>query len=172
MRILVIQDHKENRKKCSLTPVEGHPGVTFLRLSSPAWNSDLVEIGSGILLAVDAPLLTPVDAPLVQSGGQLVVLDSTWARLGKLARRFRVAEGARLERRSLPATILTAYPRVSKVHEDPAGGLATIEALFAATAILGEPWPELLTGYHWAEEFLRRNQATLPLASSAASRLC
>jgi pre-rRNA-processing protein TSR3 len=71
--------------------------------------------------------------------------------------------GARLERRSLPRALTTAYPRRSKLFVDPAAGLATVEAIFAVTAILGEPRPEVLAAYPWAEEFVRRNRAVLGL---------
>lgn len=171
MRIWVIQDHKENRRKCSLTPLEGRPDVTFQRLESPAWAPAKLEVGSGILLSIDGPLLTRADHSLLSGEGALVLLDSTWARLPKLVSRLKILDGARLEPRSLPRGILTAYPRVSKIHEDPDGGLASIEALFAATAILGEPCLDLLRGYRWAEEFLRRNPS-LPLVTSPVSRLC
>lgn len=171
MQILVIQDHKENRRKCSLTPLEGRAGVSFVRLESPALAPAKFEVGSGILLSMEGPVLSPADARLVSGGGALIVLDSTWARLPKLAKRLTLAPGAQLVRRSLPVEIVTAYPRVSKVHEDPPGGLASIEALYAATALLGEPNPELLQGYRWAEEFLRRNSTHL-LATTPASGLC
>jgi pre-rRNA-processing protein TSR3 len=51
----------------------------------------------------------------------------------------------------------TAYPRVSKQGTDPAHGLASVEALFAAYHILGRPTVGLLDHYRWKEEFLRLN---------------
>ena len=51
----------------------------------------------------------------------------------------------------------TAYPRASKQGTDPAHGLASVEALFAAYHILGRPTEGLLDNYRWAEEFLRAN---------------
>ncbi len=168
MRFLVIQDHKENRRKCSLTPLEGRADVAFVRLESPAWVPGKVEVGSGILLEIDAPPLAREDVSLLGEDDQLVLLDATWARLPKLSNRISVAGGARLEPRSLPPGIVTAYPRVSKVHRDPPAGLASVEALFAATVILGRPRPDLLAGYRWADEFLRRN-GWLPLATVPAS---
>ena len=85
------------------------------------------------------------------------LLDSTWARLPKLAKRISVSNGARLEARSIPPGVVTAYPRISKVHEDRAGGIASAEALCAASVFLGEPRLDLLNGYKWAHEFLRLN---------------
>jgi pre-rRNA-processing protein TSR3 len=58
--------------------------------------------------------------------------------------------------RSLPPT-KTAYPRLSRIAPDPAGGLATIEAIYSAYRQLGRPCDGLLDHYHWAAEFLARN---------------
>ncbi|HVJ86682.1 MAG TPA: hypothetical protein VM452_13615, partial [Caulifigura sp.] len=60
----------------------------------------------------------------------------------------------------------TAYPRTSKLFEDPAAGLATIEALVAAYVQMGRGIEGLLDGYQWREEFLKRNRElmTAPLA--------
>jgi len=57
-------------------------------------------------------------------------------------------------RRSIPGGLRTAYPRVSKVFDDPAGGLASIEALYVARKLLGDDDPQLLDGYHWQDDFL------------------
>ena len=59
-------------------------------------------------------------------------------------------------RRSLPA-LHTAYPRRSRTFEDPAQGLASIEALYAALHRLGADPGDLLEGYRWAEAFLAAN---------------
>ena len=155
-RILVVVDHKENRRKCSLTPIEGLPGVDFVRLSARSGEQRPFELPPGILLAVDAPPLEAGDRHLLEAGA-LILIDATWARLPAVGRRLAPRPGARIERRSLPAAARTAYPRVSKVHRDPDGGLASIEALYLATAILGEPRPALLEGFHWREEFLALN---------------
>jgi len=68
---------------------------------------------------------------------------------------LRTLEGELALRRLPP--LESAYPRRSKLFEDPAGGLASVEALYAALAILGEPRPELLDGYRWRERFLAAN---------------
>jgi pre-rRNA-processing protein TSR3 len=59
-------------------------------------------------------------------------------------------------RRRLPP-LATAYPRKSRQFEDPASGLASVEALYAALAILGEARPDLLAQYRWAQGFLDAN---------------
>ena len=60
--------------------------------------------------------------------------------------------------RSLPGEIRTAYPRRSKLFRDPPRGLATVEALVSALAILGSPDFSLLEGYLWADNFLALNR--------------
>jgi hypothetical protein len=52
---------------------------------------------------------------------------------------------------------VTAYPRASQIHPDPDGGLATIEALFIASALLGKWDVSLLSRYYFAREFMERN---------------
>jgi pre-rRNA-processing protein TSR3 len=52
--------------------------------------------------------------------------------------------------------VSTAYPRTSKCFDDPAQGLASIEALYLARALLGDKDPSLLDGYYWRDDFLRR----------------
>jgi len=160
MHFLIVQDYKENRRKCTLTALESRTDFTFRRLEHPSRSAEKVEVGPGILLEIDAPPLSRGDAQLV-AAGSLVIVDSTWARVPKVLGRLRVTEGACLQRRRIPDGFLTAYPRMSKLHSDPPDGLASVEAIFAATAILGEPLPDLLGHYHWAREFLWRNQEIL-----------
>lgn len=156
MRLLIVQDFKENRRKCTLTPLEGSSGIEFLRLGHPARSPDGVELPSGILLDIQGPSLSSRDRTLA-SGRTLILVDSTWARVPKVQARMRVAPGCKLHLRSLPSCFRTAYPRTSKLFEDPPAGLASVEAAFAATVLLGEPRFDLLADYRWAREFLERN---------------
>ncbi|MCU0722941.1 MAG: hypothetical protein MUC63_04900, partial [Planctomycetes bacterium] len=55
----------------------------------------------------------------------------------------------------------TAYPRSSKVYRDPPGGLASAEALFAASLILMRPDETFLDGFRWKREFLEENRETI-----------
>ena len=138
--VVVIRHPKERLAKCSLRPLHGRPGFTFLR----ATKGFRYDATGHLLLAVDAPPLTAADA-----GHPLLLLDSTWRHLPALES---CVTGAPL-RRSLPG-IRTAYPRISRVFTDPPQGLASVEALYAALAILGQEDQALLDGYHWREEFL------------------
>jgi pre-rRNA-processing protein TSR3 len=139
----VIRHPKERISKCSLRFLHGRPEMTFLR-AKPGWRFDATGF---TLLAVEAPALSPEDA-----GRPLLLLDSTWRWLPQL---MACLHGEPV-RRSIPGGLETAYPRTSKVFEDPAGGLASIEALYVARRLLGDEDASLLEGYHWREAFLRQ----------------
>jgi pre-rRNA-processing protein TSR3 len=137
----VIRHRNERLAKCSLTPLQGRPEITFLR----ARGQFRFDATGFIVLAVDAPVLTAADA-----GPPLLLLDSTWRNLPSLLRRL---DGQAILR-SLPPEVRTAYPRASKVSQDPSVGLASVEALYLARKILGDDDPSLLAAYHWREVFL------------------
>ena len=138
----VIRHPKERISKCSLRFLHDRSEMTFLR-GKPELRFDATGF---LLLAVDAPPLSIDDA-----GKPLLLLDSTWRWLAQLQDCV-VGEPVR---RSIPGGLRTAYPRVSKVFDDPAGGLASIEALYVARKVLGDDDPALLDGYHWKEDFLQ-----------------
>jgi pre-rRNA-processing protein TSR3 len=141
--VLILRDPRESIQKCSLTPLRGREDVEFLKYDP----NRRYDAAGRILLHHEGELLTEDDA-----GAGLFLVDSSWRRLPKLLDRV---DGEPLRRRLPP--LRTAYPRKSVVFEDPDGGLASIEALYAAVRILYGPRPELLEGYRWAEEFLRLN---------------
>jgi pre-rRNA-processing protein TSR3 len=137
----VIRHPKERLAKCSLRALHGRPEITFLR-ARPGFTFD----GTGFtLLAVDAPALSAADA-----GRPLLLLDSSWRWLSQL---LAAVTGAPV-RRSIPGGVRTAYPRQSKVFDDPQQGLASVEALYVARLVLGDDDPSLLADYHWRDAFL------------------
>jgi pre-rRNA-processing protein TSR3 len=142
----VIRHEKEKIRKCSLRFLHERPEMTFLR-QRPGFRFDATGF---TLLAVDAPPLSPADA-----GRPLLLLDSTWRWLPQL---LACLDGVPVPR-SIPGPLRTAYPRTSKVFTDPVAGLASIEALYVARALLGDEDPTLLDGYHWKDEFLQSLRA-------------
>jgi pre-rRNA-processing protein TSR3 len=44
---------------------------------------------------------------------------------------------------------------VSKIAEDPTGGLASVEALYLARLLLGSRDDSLLDDYYWRDPFMR-----------------
>jgi pre-rRNA-processing protein TSR3 len=138
--ISVIRHPKERRSKCSLTPLEGRADIDFFR-ARPNWSFDITGF---TVLALGAPELSPEDA-----GRPLLLLDSTWRLLPQIEACL-YGQGVR---RTLPA-VPTAYPRISKIAEDPMGGLASVEALYLAKLLLGERDDALLADYYWRDVFL------------------
>lgn len=157
----VIQDYKENRRKCTVQPLAGSKGLEVLRLGVPVPGEELLAVPPGILLEMDAPELQPGDAGQLEAGGRIVFLDATWVRLAPLGHRLDLAGADDLQRRSLPSDFRTAYPRRSKLFEDPGAGLASVEAMFAVTVILGAARPDFLRHYRWSGEFLELNREVL-----------
>jgi len=141
--ILIVHDPREPAKKCSLTPLRGMPGVRFVSVKG----GKRVDAGRRIWLDPDGEELGPADR-----GIGLLLIDCTWRRVPTLSKRI----DGELLRRRLP-DLVTAYPRRSKLVPDPEHGLASVEALYAAMALLDDPCPELMARYHWAGEFLAAN---------------
>ena len=138
---VVIRHPKERIRKCSLRFLHDRPEFAFHR----ATEGFEFDATGHTLLAVGAPALSADDA-----GRPLLVLDSTWRWLPALER---CVTGEPV-RRSIPAGVPTAYPRKSRLFDDPEGGLASVEAVYVARKILGDDDPHLLDGYHWKQEFL------------------
>lgn len=143
--VLILRDSRESAKKCSLTPLRGRPGVRFVNYD----RDRRVDASGRILLHPEGTEITAEDR-----GKSILLVDCAWRRLPEL---LATVDGDPAPRRLPP--LATAYPRRSRVFEDPERGLASIEALYAALALLGEPRPDLLEGYRWAEAFLEANAA-------------
>lgn len=143
--LTIIRHPKERLSKCTLQPLLGRPDCTFFSAKRGfRWDA------SGfITLSLDAPLLERKDS----TPKGLLLLDAAWALLPGLE----ACIYGNLIKRSLPATFRTAYPRVSKISQDPEPGLASIEALFIAKCILGDKDPSLLIDYYWRDRFLEIN---------------
>ncbi|WP_394795945.1 hypothetical protein, partial [Armatimonas sp.] len=140
---VVVVHPKERRSKCTILPLRGMAGLRFARSTSLAATG---PVDGYIRLDVDAEPLLPDDCDR-----GLLLLDGTWRWVEELA----VSFGA-LETRSIQG-VHTAYPRGASRGELPDGGLATIEALYAAHRILGRRTEGLLAHYHWGAEFLAKN---------------
>ena len=139
--VLVIHP-KERRSKCSVEPLRGREDFQFVKFPQLV-ETDLTNY---VRLGMGGQILSEAD---VDQG--LLVLDGTWRLAAKMEPDYQ-----HLPIRSLPA-IRTAYPRVSKISEDPTGGLATIEAVYAALKIMGRSVDGLLDEYYWKDDFLKIN---------------
>jgi rRNA small subunit aminocarboxypropyltransferase len=139
---VIIVHPKENRAKCSLEPLRGRADTRFFSYSP----NRPINLPNYVRLDVDGPKLTSED-----SGMGILLIDGAWRHAAKMQRHFSM-----IPPRSLTG-FHTAYPRVSKLFQDPSEGLASIEALFIAYRILGRSTDGLLDQYYWRESFLRLN---------------
>lgn len=173
--ILVLQHYKENLRKCSLSHLRGRTDVEFRKLH-PVRPPPQFSGVRGLVLATGAPVLSAADAALFGHDlpeSRLVLLDSTWAKVDALLRNIAHPDVDRpidsgligtggadgLWFRSLPNDVTTAYPRRSKLFDDPSTGLASVEALVVAFEMLECPRRDLLEGYRWGREFIDANLA-------------
>jgi len=121
---VIVRHTAENPRKCSILPLRGRADVVFLNYPV----SQRPPLEGYLRLAADGPPLSIEDA----SSG-LLLLDGSWRRAGAMTRDF-----ADVTPRSLSG-YRTAYPRSSKLGTDPDNGLASVEALFVAYHLLGDP---------------------------------
>lgn len=140
---VIVVHPKEKRSKCSVEPLRGQPGFEFWKF--PVQRSG--PMNGYVRLGIGGPKLTPQD-----SVSGLLVLDATWKLAEPMEQAF-----ADVPVRSLNSW-KTAYPRTSKLFDDPSEGLATIEAIYAAYRQLGRPTDGLLESYHWKNQFLELNK--------------
>jgi pre-rRNA-processing protein TSR3 len=140
---VIVVHPKERRSKCTILPLRGTHGLRFARSTSVSATGDLNRY---VRLDVIGPPLTADD-----SDRGLLLLDGTWRWVEDLAVPF-----GSIETRSIEG-VRTAYPRTTSLGTSPEGGLATIEAMYAAYRILGRPTVGLLDHYHWASQFLQLN---------------
>ena len=152
---VIVVHPRERRSKCSVEPLRGREGFTFWTFPDRGPES----LDGYVRLGLGGELLTPADRDC-----RLLVLDGTW----KYAERME-ADYSRLPVRSL-GPWETAYPRRSKTYADPAAGLATIEAIFAAYVQMGCDPAGLLDHYHWREVFLAELRAGATIRDDTRSK--
>jgi len=155
--VVIVRHPRENLSKCSVEPLRHRRDLAFT-LRFVDWPCSAAEaLGAGdprafIRLDPDGPPLTAADA---HRG--LVLVDATWRLALPMHAAFATVPG-----RSLGSGWRTAYPRSSKVFDDPDEGLATVEALHAAFVLLGRPGADdLLRDYRWRDAWYRENASKL-----------
>jgi pre-rRNA-processing protein TSR3 len=167
-----IIDHGETANKCTIAPLIGRPDFHVTRVGR---KSTLGPLKAKILLHHEGECLSTLREKYTISDG-LACVDSIWRRLPRL---IEMIERPLPLLAKIPNGFVTAYPRKSRLYEDPDGGLATIEAVFIAAAMLGH-WDEtLLSEYYFSQSFIEANlarfadfgiQRGLPLAAPGQAR--
>lgn len=151
----VLVDRVETRKKCTILPLGYREDFRIKRFRR---GQPLPPLCADLFLHLrGAPLDELVRDGLVADVRCLGLLDCQWGRCDAILSEGR-ATLPRLAR--IPDGFVTAYRRQSRTGDDPAAGLASIEALFVAAAFLGH-WDEsLLREYHFGAAFLAANEAS------------
>jgi len=140
---IMVVHRAEKRSKCSVEPLRKTGGFIFWRY--PKRGTESLE--GYVRLGLGGPQLSIED----RDRG-LLLLDGSWRWAAKMEKAYT----------DIPVRSLgpwqTAYPRQSRVFADPAEGLATIEALYAALCQMGRRADDLFVSYHWGSLFLERNR--------------
>jgi pre-rRNA-processing protein TSR3 len=139
---VIVVHPREKRSKCSVEALRARDDFSFFTFP----NNVTVPLDTFVRLGMGGEELSEADA-----AAGLLVLDGTWKLAEKMEPFYQD-----VPIRTLPL-IRTAYPRTSKIFQDPAGGLATVEAVYAALRIMKRPLDGLLDHYHWKDRFLKLN---------------
>lgn len=139
---IILRHTRENLKKCSLTGLESREDLIFFTYPKDR----LPLMPNYVMLSVEAPPLTLADAAC-----GLFFIDATWRLAAKMEKVIDATQT--IQKRSLPFTVRTAYPRAQTDCPDPERGLATVEAIYLAYQLLGRPVDGLLDHYYWKNRF-------------------
>jgi pre-rRNA-processing protein TSR3 len=143
--IFILRHRRENLKKCSLTGLEGKPGLSF----STYPIDPLPNLSESLLLKVSAPPITSADFKK-----DFLLIDGTWRLAAIMEKQLPIP----LEARSIPGSWQTAYPRRQTDCPDPHAGLSSVETLYVIALILGRCPEGILDRYYWKEDFLQVNK--------------
>lgn len=144
----IILDIGETGNKCTIAPLAGREDFRLFPVLGE--EGPLGPLSAPVLLHHEGECLTRLPP---QATPALASIDCIWRRLPKLLDRVVWAAPPVLAK--IPPGFVTAYPRVGR--DDPNGGLATIEALFTAAALLGNWDPTLFSQYYFGRRYVELN---------------
>ncbi len=156
---IIISRGEKMEKKCTLFPLRARHDFSFRTKKNPG----KFETHS-ILLFPDGEVLTAkladeikkqISAAKDEKGKiklDIVLIDSRWKKTKGILESL-----PPMKRVSLEGYITGA----KRKDPPPFGGLASIEALFVASLLLGKPDLTLLSNYHFRDSFLMLNEQRL-----------
>jgi pre-rRNA-processing protein TSR3 len=149
----IIVDAGETPNKCTIAPLGAREDFRLFPV-----------FGEGPLGPLSAPLLLHHEGQClaelrntVPAVPAIASVDCVWRRLPRLVERIAWTNNQPPILARIPEGFQTVYPRVGLPGKDPQGGLATIEAIFIAAAMLGNYDPTLLSHYYFARQFIEQN---------------
>ena len=146
----VFLDSGETPNKCTIAPLAYRKDLRILPVRG---SGQLGPLQATILLHHDGRCLSELRHELQAVQG-IAAIDCVWPRLPGLI--TRLATPVPIPAR-LPGGFLTAYPRQTRSRTDPPAGLATIEAIFLAAALVGHWDVTLLERYPFSRRFVEIN---------------
>lgn len=149
----IVLDAGETANKCTIAPLADRADF---RLFPTRGEGPIGPLKASVLLHHEGECLTQLKAKL-PNVTTIASIDCVWRRLPKLAARLSWDNGKAPAHGKIPSGFRTAYPRVGLPQHDPEGGLATIEALFVASAVLGNWDSSLLAKYYFGQKFIELN---------------
>ncbi|MCH9631880.1 MAG: hypothetical protein S4CHLAM6_01980 [Chlamydiae bacterium] len=144
---LIVRHRRENKKKCSLQPIVGRQDCHFFTYPG----CSLPHLENHILLGFDGLEISKADC-----NKGIILIDGTWKRAEIMEKEL--FDLKKVQVRSLPKNIYTAYPRRQPDCSNPELGLASIEALYVAYWLMERDVSGLLDGYYWKDLFLEKNK--------------
>lgn len=163
MQYEIVFDHGETANKCTIAPLRDRADFRFVPVFG---EGPLGPLSAPILLHPDGACLTQWNR--AEPVSAFASVDCVWRRLPAILLRLSWV-GAPATLAKIPEGFVTAYPRVGNSAAEPPGGLATVEALFTAAALLGNWDPSLLSRYYFGKAYVERNaQRFLELGVGAA----
>lgn len=151
LRYEVLIDHGETSNKCTILPVWYRDDLSIRKFrrgrTIPGLKADILLHPDGVSLAELASANIHVES--------LATIDCIWRRLDPI---MGWLEKPLPQLVKIPDGFVTAYPRLSRLGNDPSGGLATIEAVFIAAAFVGNWDTSLLAEYYFGERFIQMNE--------------
>lgn len=149
MPLEIIRRADEPKKKCTAMLLADHPTVRLFHFP----HLEGFDPEGKWVLAVDGEPLDEAIRTAPERPRGIVVVDTLWVKAPRLLEQL-----PPMPHRSLPAGWVTAYPRRSKLRDDPSGGLATNEAAYIARLLSGVDDRSVLDGYYFADRFFAENE--------------
>lgn len=148
----IVMDAGETANKCTIAPLSDRADFKIIRVRG---EGPIGPLQAPLLLHHEGQCLSELRARFA-SVPALASIDCVWRRLVPIQSRLVWAVGQPILAR-IPDGFKTVYPRVSAKNTDPDGGLATIEAIFVAAALLGKWDLTLLAKYYFGRAFIEKN---------------
>lgn len=149
----IVVDSNETPNKCTIIPLASRADFRIFRKLD---TNSIGPLSAPLLLHHEGQCLT-VLRDQFKSAPALASIDCVWRRLPKLLSSIQWANQKPPALAKIPEGFKTAYPRVSRSNMDPSGGLATIEAIFIASALLGYWDATLFSKYYFGRKFIELN---------------